>query len=116
MSKEQSEARWPPTPPIRPELLDELLKDYQTPQDLLGENGIIKQLTKAMIERCLQAEMEGHLGYPKHGREARRTARTPAMAQVRKPSRANMASSSSPFRVTETAVLNRSWSKSDKRG
>jgi len=28
---------------IRPELLDELLKDYQTPQDLLGENGIIKQ-------------------------------------------------------------------------
>lgn len=37
---------------IRPELLDELLKDYQNPQDLLGEDGIIKQLTKAMIERC----------------------------------------------------------------
>jgi putative transposase len=54
---------------IRPELLDELLKDYQTPQDLLGENGIIKQLTKAMIERCLQAEMQEHLGYPKHGRK-----------------------------------------------
>ncbi len=47
---------------IRPELLDELLKDYQAPQDLLGENGIIKQLTKAMLERCLQAEMEEHLG------------------------------------------------------
>ena len=29
---------------IRPELLDELLKDYQNPQDLLGEDGIIKQL------------------------------------------------------------------------
>ncbi len=38
---------------IRPELLDELLKDYQSPQDLLGENGIIKQLTKGMLERCL---------------------------------------------------------------
>lgn len=54
---------------IRPELLDELLKDYKTPQDLLGEGGIIKQLTKAMIERCLQTEMEEHLGYPKHGRK-----------------------------------------------
>jgi putative transposase len=52
---------------IRPELLDELLKDYQNPQDLFGENGILKQLTKGMIERCLQAEMEDHLGYPKHG-------------------------------------------------
>ena len=49
---------------IRPELLDELLKDYQTPQDLFGENGIIKQFTKGMIERCLQTEMEEHLGYP----------------------------------------------------
>ena len=54
---------------IRPELLDELLKDYQTPQDLFGENGILKQLTKGMIERCLQAEMQEHLGYPKHGRK-----------------------------------------------
>jgi hypothetical protein len=35
---------------IRPELLDELLKDCQTPQDLFGENGILKQLTKGMIE------------------------------------------------------------------
>ncbi len=52
---------------IRPELLDELLKDDKNPQDLLGENGIIKQLTKAMIELCLQTEMEEHLGYPKHG-------------------------------------------------
>jgi hypothetical protein len=42
---------------IRPELLDELLKDYQTPQDLFGDNGILKQLTKGMIERRLQAEM-----------------------------------------------------------
>src|SRR6266700_1776814 len=59
-----------------PELLDELLKDYQTPQDLLGENGIIKQLTKGMIERCLQAEMEEHLGYPKHGRKKPESANT----------------------------------------
>src|ERR1700736_3840854 len=61
---------------IRPELLDELLKDYQTPQDLFGENGIIKQLTKGMIERCLQAEMEEHLGYARHGRKKPESANT----------------------------------------
>jgi hypothetical protein len=27
------------TPPIRPELLDELLKDYENPEDLLGHGG-----------------------------------------------------------------------------
>ena len=61
---------------IRPELLDELLKDYQTPQDLFGETGIIKQLTKGMIERCLQAEMQEHLGYAKHGRKKPESANT----------------------------------------
>jgi putative transposase len=61
---------------IRPELLDELLKDYQSPQDLFGENGIIKQLTKGMIERCLQAEMQERLGYPKHGRKKPESANT----------------------------------------
>ena len=61
---------------IRPELLDELLKDYQAPQELFGENGILKRLTKGMIERCLQAEMEEHLGYPKHGRKKPESANT----------------------------------------
>ncbi len=61
---------------MRPELLDELLKDYQTPQDLFGEKGILKQLTKGMIERCLQAEMEEHLGYAKHGRKKPESANT----------------------------------------
>ena len=28
---------------IKPEILDELLKDYQNPEDLLGEGGILKQ-------------------------------------------------------------------------
>ena len=31
---------------IKNELLDELLKDYKKPEDMLGENGILKQLTK----------------------------------------------------------------------
>jgi len=31
---------------FRPELIDELLKDYRSPEDLMGEGGIFKQLTK----------------------------------------------------------------------
>jgi transposase-like protein len=34
---------------------------------LIGENGLLKQLTKAVIERALQAEMTVHLGHEKHG-------------------------------------------------
>lgn len=54
---------------IRRELLDELLKDYQTPQDILGEGGLLKELTKAVVERCLETELDAHLGYSKHGRQ-----------------------------------------------
>jgi putative transposase len=46
---------------FRPELIDELLKDYRSPEDLMGEGGIFKQLTKALIERCLSAELDHHL-------------------------------------------------------
>jgi len=48
------------------ELLDELLKDCKTSQDLLGENGIAKQLTKRLVERMLEGELTNHLGYEKH--------------------------------------------------
>ena len=46
---------------FRPELIDELLKEYQNPEDLMGEEGILKQLTKALVERCLTAEIDTHL-------------------------------------------------------
>jgi putative transposase len=51
---------------IRKELLDELIQGYQKPEDLVGENGIVKQLTKALLERVLHAELTHHLGYEKH--------------------------------------------------
>ena len=51
---------------INTELIDELLKDYQKPEDIIGENGLLKQLTKALLERAMQAEMTEHLGYEKH--------------------------------------------------
>jgi hypothetical protein len=53
---------------IRRELIDELLKDYPNPQDVLAEDGLLKQLTKAVIERCLETELDTHLGYAKHKR------------------------------------------------
>jgi len=48
------------------QVLDELMQNYQNPEDLLGENGLIKQLTKALIERAMQGEITSHLGYDKH--------------------------------------------------
>ena len=48
---------------LRPELLDELLSDYETPEDLLGDEGLFKQLKKALLERALGAELTDHLGY-----------------------------------------------------
>ncbi len=47
-------------------LLDDLLKNYEQPEDLLGKNGILKKLTKALLDRALEGEMTHHLGYEKH--------------------------------------------------
>ena len=55
---------------IPDELIDQLLQGYKEPQDLIGETGLLKQLTARLIERALQGEMTSHLGYEKHGRSA----------------------------------------------
>ena len=54
------------TDKINLDLIDQLLKDYQSPEDVLGENGLLKQFTKAILERAMQAELTHHLGYEKH--------------------------------------------------
>jgi transposase-like protein len=51
-----------------PELLklaDSLLVNYKKPEDLIGENGLLKQLTKMLVERALEVEMAEHLGHNK---------------------------------------------------
>jgi putative transposase len=55
---------------LKPELLDQLLKDYKNPEDLLGEGGILKQLTKALVERCLNAELDTHLQEEREARDS----------------------------------------------
>src|SRR5437868_2274796 len=51
---------------ITDEVLNELLKEYQKPEDLLGQNGLLKQLQKRLLEKALGAELTDHLGYEKH--------------------------------------------------
>ncbi len=48
---------------VNNELIDRLLADYKKPEDLIGENGLLKQLTKRLVERALEAEMSEHLGH-----------------------------------------------------
>lgn len=48
---------------IKPELLDELLAGVSSPEELLGDAGLFRQLKKALMERALGAELTHHLGY-----------------------------------------------------
>ena len=54
---------------INLDLIDQLLAEHgHRPEDITGETGLLKQLTKAVLERAMRAEMTGHLGYEKHHR------------------------------------------------
>lgn len=62
-----------------PELLklaDALLANYQKPEDLIGENGLLKQLTKMLVERALETEMTEHLGHGRSGAVTNQTGNT----------------------------------------
>jgi putative transposase len=50
---------------IRDELIEELLQGYGSPADLLGEEGLFRELKKRLLERALGAELSEHLGYEK---------------------------------------------------
>ena len=52
---------------IDTKLIDQLISEHgHRPEDIAGETGLLKQLTKALLERAMQAEMTTHLGYEKH--------------------------------------------------
>ncbi|MGH7062926.1 MAG: IS256 family transposase, partial [Stellaceae bacterium] len=50
---------------IRDELIEEQLQGYGSPADLLGEEGLFRELKKRLLERALGAELSEHLGYEK---------------------------------------------------
>ena len=43
--------------------MDELLEGYGVPENLLGEEGLLKGHQKALMERAFGAELTAHLGY-----------------------------------------------------
>ncbi len=57
------------------DMLDAFIKDHlaqgKHPKELLSKDGLLGQLTKALVERCLEAEMDDHLGYEKNERTGR---------------------------------------------
>ena len=58
------------------ELLAQLLADYKKPEDLIGENGLLKQLTKLLVEKALDAELTEHLGHERNGAVANSSGNT----------------------------------------
>jgi putative transposase len=58
---------------IKKELLEELLKSVQKPEELLGPDGLLHQLKGALMERLLEAEMSAHLGYEPNDPKGRGT-------------------------------------------
>ena len=55
------------------EIVDKVIDGTQTAEDLLGEGGVVRQLTARLLERVLEAEMTDHLGYEKHNRAGQNT-------------------------------------------
>ena len=53
------------------ELLDELLEGCNGPEEILGKGGLLKELTKRLVERALEGEMVEHVGYKPHAAEGR---------------------------------------------
>jgi len=51
---------------IDPRIVDYLVNSSKTPQELFGDNGVLKQLQKALMERVLEGELTTELGYEKH--------------------------------------------------
>lgn len=55
-----------PKKAVPKDLIDSLQADFKIPEDLFGESGLLKQLTKLLVERALDAEMSEHLGHDKN--------------------------------------------------
>ena len=56
---------------FKDELIDQILGNAKTEEDLFGQEGIIKSLSKRLMERLLDVEMTDHLGYSKYASEGK---------------------------------------------
>jgi hypothetical protein len=48
------------------EVLDELLAGARGEEEIVGPGGLLSQLTKRLVERAMEVELTGHLGYEPH--------------------------------------------------
>ena len=55
--------------PISDKILDELIGDAKTADEIFGKDGLVKALSKRLVERMLESELDHHLGYAKHAKE-----------------------------------------------
>jgi len=51
-------------------MLDQLLEGKR-PEEVVGQGGLLEDLTKRLLERALEGELTEHLGYEKHATEGR---------------------------------------------
>jgi len=58
---------------ISKDVLDALMKDYKGPDNLTGPNGLLKELTKALVERAMEAEMTEQIGFEKSDQAEKKT-------------------------------------------
>ena len=58
---------------ITNDILDQLIGNAKSEEDLFGKDGLLKDLSKQLVERMLETEMTHHLGYEKHAAEGRNT-------------------------------------------
>jgi transposase-like protein len=58
---------------ITNDILDELIGNAKSQDDLFGKNGVVKGLSKQLMERMLQSELTHHLGYEKHAIDSHHT-------------------------------------------
>ena len=57
-------------------LIDELLSTGKSAEELLGQNGLLKQMTGRLLEQMLEGELSDHLGYEKHDPAGRNSGNT----------------------------------------
>lgn len=69
---------------IKENLIEELLKDYQNPEDLIGPEGLLNELKKRLIEKAMDAELTTQLGYEKHHKGIAKEKKTAVMDEVLK--------------------------------
>jgi hypothetical protein len=69
---------------LKPEVLDKLLEGVKTQEDLAGPGGLLKQITKALVERMLGGELS-IIWATKSTRKPVQARATPATAKAEKP-------------------------------